>query len=58
MEVYRKGSRNLPSHVDSTINWEESVYLNVIMHKVFVSSLFLLFMAATEVRAFNYGSHV
>lgn len=34
MEVYRRDSKHLPQLDDPNIDWEESVYLNIIMHQV------------------------
>ncbi|XP_060084561.1 uncharacterized protein KIAA0930 homolog [Ylistrum balloti] len=33
IEVYRRASKNVPSLEDKTINWEETVYLNIILHQ-------------------------
>ncbi|KAH3752598.1 uncharacterized protein KIAA0930 homolog isoform X2 [Dreissena polymorpha] len=33
IEVYRKDSKKQPSFDDTTINWEETVYLNIILHQ-------------------------
>ncbi|XP_025088718.1 uncharacterized protein KIAA0930 homolog isoform X2 [Pomacea canaliculata] len=33
MEVYRRDSKHLPQLDDPNIDWEESVYLNIIMHQ-------------------------
>lgn len=34
VEVYRRDSRKLPGLGDPDIDWEESVYLNLILQKV------------------------
>ncbi|KAG7455929.1 hypothetical protein MATL_G00246350 [Megalops atlanticus] len=34
VEVYRRDSKNLPGLGDPDIDWEESVYLNLILHKL------------------------
>lgn len=34
MEVYRRDSKKLPGLGDPDIDWEESVYLNLILQKV------------------------
>lgn len=39
IEVYRKHSKKQPTFDDTSINWEETVYLNIILHQVLVNSL-------------------
>lgn len=34
MEVYRRDSKKLPGLGDPDIDWEESVYLNLVLQKV------------------------
>ncbi len=34
IEVYRRDSRKKPSLDDKSIDWEETVYLNIILHQV------------------------
>ncbi len=34
LEVYRKKAKNLPSLGDPMIDWEETVYLNLILQQV------------------------
>ena len=36
MEVHRWGSKHLPKLDDPIVDWEETVYLNIIMHQVSV----------------------
>ena len=36
IEVYRKDSKSLPHLDDQSIDWEETVYLNIILHQVSV----------------------
>lgn len=42
VEVYRRDSRKLPGLGDPDIDWEESVYLNLILQKVSAAVLPLL----------------
>lgn len=39
VEVYRRDSKKLPGLGDPDIDWEESVYLNLILQKVNRSSI-------------------
>lgn len=34
MEVFRKDSKKLPAAGDPSVDWEETVYLNIILHQV------------------------
>lgn len=34
IEVYRRDSKSLPALEDKTIDWEETVYMNIISHQV------------------------
>ena len=34
IEVFRRDSKNLPCLTDLNYDWEETVYLNLILHKV------------------------
>lgn len=49
VEVYRRDSKKLPGLGDPDIDWEESVYLNLILQKVSWRSMcnYLLCAAAT-----------
>ena len=44
VEVYRRDSKRLPALDEPTIDWEETVYLNVILHQVLCISGFLLLL--------------
>lgn len=39
VEVYRRDSKKLPGLGDPDIDWEESVYLNLILQKVKINTL-------------------
>lgn len=41
VEVYRRDSKKLPGLGDPDIDWEESVYLNLILQKVSSACLWL-----------------
>lgn len=49
VEVYRRDSKKLPGLGDPDIDWEESVYLNLILQKV--SPAFLFFLCSSWGRA-------
>ena len=40
IEVYRRDSKSLPSLEDKTIDWEETVYMNIISHQVISVNLY------------------
>lgn len=54
VEVYRKDSKKLPGLGDPDIDWEESVYLNLILQKVSNCALYLDLSNLHE----NFRSHL
>ena len=47
-QVFRRDSRKLPIG-DRDVDWEETIYLNLIVHQVFLFALLLLYL--------DLGSH-
>ena len=51
--MYRKHSKKQPSFDDATINWEETVYLNIIMHQVsYLQHWYMLYLFCIKVHVY------
>lgn len=58
IEVYRRDSKSLPALEDKTIDWEETVYMNIISHQVKKRSLYINMRCSFIYRTFYFFIYI